>query len=221
MKAFSAASAGAGIASAGAGASAAAATPAFTGLAAAVAASRLAMMGLVGVAIGGIAAAIMWMKKASDKYTAEMTDKYGVTKEQWTRANNIASDRMGARQLEEQRRTSELYSMEDNLRVAADPRHRARLEFGIARNKKWLEESEKITFEMELNKAIEEIKAEKGEEDDPMKDTNALLEKLLAKAEEEIGAINGLGKGSDKNPAGLKWKSMGTEDFYEIQRLGV
>jgi hypothetical protein len=60
-----------------------------------------------------------------------------------------------------------------------------------------------------------------GEDEDPMKETNRLLSELNAKAEEEIGAINGLGKGSDKNPAKLRWGAMGAEDFYEIQRLGV
>lgn len=60
------------------------------------------------------------------------------------------------------------------------------------------------------------------EDDDPMKETNKLLNDMLGKFDDQIEATHDLadnGKGS--SPARLRWGAMGTEDFWEIQRLGI
>jgi hypothetical protein len=69
--------------------------------------------------------------------------------------------------------------------------------------------------------ARQEAAAETAGDDDPMKETNGLLEKLLGKMDLEIEATEGLGKGSKNSPANLRWVAMGMEDFFEIQRLGI
>jgi len=192
---FSGASAAAGVSAAGAATSAAAGAKAFTGLAASIGASKLAMAGLVGLAIAGAAAAwkvVEWGNKKLQKIDPAVPGMsnyynlhYGARRKAWEKYEKEHPD--------EPTYAQRVEAAKNPAKEAEDPMKEL-----------W----EKMFEEMEEGNAKwEKMLAE-------MEETNA-------KMDAQTSAINGLAdNGSSTSPARLRWGSMGM-DYWETARLGV
>jgi hypothetical protein len=193
---FSGASAAAGVSAAGAGASAAASAGAFKNLALSINASKLATLGLVGVAIAGATAAwkvAEWGNKKLQKIDPAVPGMgnyynlhYGARRKAW--------EKYEAEHPDEPTYAQRIEAAKNPAKEADDPMKEL-----------W----EKMFAEMEEANAKWEKMLEEMEEQNK-------------KMDEQTGAINGLAdNGSDTSPARLRWGNMGEMDFYEIMRLGV
>jgi hypothetical protein len=60
-----------------------------------------------------------------------------------------------------------------------------------------------------------------GDDDDSMKEVCILLQQMLNKQDDQIDATNNLADNGPGSPASLRWGAMGTQDFWEIQKIGI
>ena len=193
---FSGASAAAGVSAAGAATSATAGATAFRGLAVSIGASRLAMLGLIGLAVAGAVAAwkvAEWGNKKLQKIDPAVPGM-----------GNYYNMNYGAR-----RKAWEKYEKEH----PNEPTYAQRVE--AAKNPaKEADDPMKELFEKML--------AEQEEANAKWEKMLAEMEEANAKMDAQTSAINNLADdGSDISPARLRWKNMGEMDYFEIMRLGV
>jgi len=173
-------------------------------------------IGIIAAAIAALAAGLLALNAASKKIHAERMNKYGLTKEELDSSYEIAQRILVERNTAVVEREQILAGLKYKYETGDTS---AAMRGAIAKTELWLRENPMLNEDQALEIAAEQVKASRPEEDDPMAETNRILERLLAKSDEEISAINDLqGKDSAKN---LRWNKMGAEDFFETLRLGV
>jgi hypothetical protein len=186
-----------------AGVSAKSATAAFGGLVKAILASKLAMAGLVGAAIGGIMLLIQYSNRKWTEHKAAEAEKLGISAEGYDRALKLANEDWLNHSAIVGQKQYELNALSHQWHTEPNPATRAAFDTSIRKNRLWLDENEHITMGDFQERRFREIK-EQEEKEDSMKEVNDNLQKVLAELGAIDDSINVLADNGPNSPARLR-----------------